>query len=106
MTPTLTRLYQLLAKLFLEQADADTIVADAGINRSHVKADATALGRWFSIVNEAERDGKVAALLATALSRYPKHEELLALQAELRRVDAEREAQDYFLAMAIIGIGA
>ena len=98
--PIIRELHQLLAKLFLDAGDADTLMAEAGIERSRINADASPLSRWYAIVSEASKDGKVSDLLNAALNRYPKNTELLAIQKEVARSDAEREAN--FLEIGIL----
>lgn len=82
MTASLLQLYRLLAQLFLDAADADTLMAEAGINRSRI-ADASPAARWHAIVTEADKDGKVGELIDTALVRFPNHAELRRLRNEL-----------------------
>lgn len=83
MNADLLALAKLLAQLFLDPADADLIMAQAGINRGRVLTEQSASTRWYAIVNEAEKAGQIAALIDTALLRYPKHTELKRLKAEL-----------------------
>lgn len=83
MIAPLTQLYKLLAQLFLDAADADTIMAQAGIERSRINAATTPASRWHAIVAEANKDGKVVQLIDAALERYPKHEALLRLKSRL-----------------------
>lgn len=95
MNSHLIRLYQLLAQLFPDEAASDLLMAEAAIERGRIHAETSPAARWYAIVSEADKDGKVAALLAAALNRYPGNTDLQALQTEMDHV---RVARNRFLA--------
>lgn len=83
MNPALIQLYQLLAKLFPDQAASTLLMAQAGIEAGRIWAEQSPRLRWYYIVSEADKDGKVEALVEAASKRFPKNAELVALHDEI-----------------------
>lgn len=83
MNPTNLRLSSLLTSLYPNESDSALVMTRAGIEAGRIHAQQQALTRWFSIVQEAEKSGLVAALFGVALADYPQHTGLLALQDEI-----------------------
>jgi Trypsin-like peptidase domain/Effector-associated domain 1 len=75
--PALTRLRNILARLYPAERDARRVVVDAGLDPTRIAFDGTAINTWFSILEEAAKHaGKIDALVATALLDYPDDETL------------------------------
>jgi hypothetical protein len=63
-------LRSILAGLYLDEASARRVVADAGLNQQGISFDRTASNIWFSILHEAENTGKIEALFRVVLRDY------------------------------------
>lgn len=84
---SMTNLRNVLGGLFPTVPDSRRIVDASGLPSSHIAFDPSAITNWHSILIEAQRRGKVHAIIDAALAEYPESEELkLAQQGELRPV--------------------
>jgi len=69
-----------LVGLYGDPRDAMRLAADAGISRSRVDFSGPAQPVWFSLLEEAERSGRVGALLHAARQDYPQDATLARLE--------------------------
>jgi S1-C subfamily serine protease len=75
--PQLTRLREILARLYPTERDARRVAVDAGLDPAHIAFESKAINNWFAILEEARnRAGKVDAIVAVALLDYPDDEAL------------------------------
>lgn len=75
----LARLRDTLSNLYRGRADAERVVSDAGLDLDRLDLDGGAKNRWHRIVDEADKQKRVGALVSVALNDYPHDEVLLAL---------------------------
>jgi len=74
------QLREALTRLFTDSTKIRMVAADAGLPVGRLPPDGAPDGRWFSIVEEAEKLGALAGLIERALRDYPRDAELLALR--------------------------
>ncbi|MCB0128318.1 MAG: hypothetical protein KDE58_38895, partial [Caldilineaceae bacterium] len=77
-TPNLTQLRSILVYLYPAIGDAWRVADDAGVVHSRSNSDDTAINVWHGLLQEAERQEKLTALLAVAAAEYPRNQELVA----------------------------
>jgi hypothetical protein len=75
----LGRMRETLADLYDDQASALRVVDDVGLNAAQIERADRTLNFWHSILREAERQGKMDALLELALKEYPARTDLADL---------------------------
>jgi hypothetical protein len=78
----LTVLRRVLCGLYPMQEDALRIVKDSKLDPAYVAFDRKAINTWFSILDEADKRGRVRDLIEYVLIEYPDHETLLKLRGE------------------------
>ena len=61
-------LENVLAELYQDRASIDRIAHEAGIDVTHVAMTARAVDTWHAIIQEAQRQSRMAALAALARS--------------------------------------
>src|SRR5262245_59314505 len=76
----LTNLVYVLSGLYPDQASAIRIAKMAGLSISMIAFQARALDNWFSILDQAEKQGKPLDLVSSARRDYPNNTALV--QAE------------------------
>ena len=91
--PTLSQLRDRLADLYPTEADARRVVATAGLDDRRIAFYPVAVNTWQSIVEEADKQGQVDALMRVATSEYSTHATLLMEVEAYRRVASEPPAQ-------------
>lgn len=79
--PIHTHLRTLLVRLYPQLDDARRIADDAGVIHHRVAPDGNMTNYWHALLQEAENQGKLDALLARASTEYPQHHELAAIIA-------------------------
>lgn len=67
---SLTQLRKVLAKLYSEEADIRRVSADAGIDLTRIALNSTTINNWYAVLGEAEKSGRVDALLAVVDEEY------------------------------------
>jgi V8-like Glu-specific endopeptidase len=70
---TLTNLRDLLADLYFTVQDSRRVVEEAGLKPSYIAFDNRAIVNWQNILRDAQRRGKVGAIVAVAHKDYPEH---------------------------------
>lgn len=86
MTPELHRqLRALLAELYPTTTDARRIADDADVTHHRVAFDSNLTNGWHALLDEAEKQNKVTALLHVAAAEYPHHQALTMLTTRYRR---------------------
>lgn len=61
-----------LTKLFSNKSDAMRVAGDAGLNTALIDFSDSVLNVWENILTQAEKEGKVDALIAVAKNEYPQ----------------------------------
>ena len=79
-SPYHTELNDLLANLYPDLGSAYRIVDEAGMKRTAVDFDGNAINRWHKIIEEAEKQGRLSALIQQAGTNYPNINRLKELQ--------------------------
>lgn len=79
--PNLTSLNHVLAALYPLQEQSVRIVQEAGIPTGLVAFQSRALDNWHRILDEAVKQGKVAAVINAARRDYPEYERLKEAEA-------------------------
>ena len=77
----ITFLRSILAHLYANEADARRIVADAGLATDRITFSGHATNTWHAILTEAEKSGRIDAVLAVALKEYGSNQALQAVAA-------------------------
>jgi hypothetical protein len=80
-----------LAGLYPAREDAVRVVTDAGLAPTQIAFSAKAINSWHNILDEAEKQGKVGALLGITLQEYPNRP---ALRQAYEDYMAAPDAQD------------
>lgn len=88
-----------MAELFPDQVSSVRIMRTAGIHAERIDVEQPARSRWFQIVDEASKDGKLPVLLEVAVSEYPGQTDLRLLRDEMTR--AERLSRPRLTVLAI-----
>ncbi len=70
-----------LASLYLDKDRAETVAKDAGLDPRWIAFSPRAVDNWRAILDEAERNDRVWALLDVAVNQYAKKQELLDARA-------------------------
>lgn len=83
--PTHARLRTSLAHLYPNLADAKRIADDATVDHNRIAPDGNITNYWHVLLHEAQKQGKLAALLTCASSEYPQHHEFVATIAAYQR---------------------
>lgn len=74
-----------LSELYPDEASMRRVLALAGIDARRVAMGGQALNAWWSAVIEAQRQGRLAALVEVGLEEYPLDEWLWAAHQRLTR---------------------
>jgi hypothetical protein len=69
-------LKSVLAGLYPAREDAVRVVTDAGLAPTQIAFSAKAINSWHNILDEAEKQGRVGALVGIALQEYPSRSAL------------------------------
>ncbi|UPT99447.1 serine protease [Bradyrhizobium barranii subsp. apii] len=69
-----------MANLYPLDSDARRIATKAGLRATHIKFENKAISTWFNILEYANLQGKIEAILVAALEEYPNDETLRAAQ--------------------------
>jgi formylglycine-generating enzyme required for sulfatase activity len=77
----ITFLRSILAHLYTNEADARRVVADAGLAADRIPFSGHATNTWHAILTEAEKSGRIDAVLAVALKEYGSNQALQAVAA-------------------------
>ena len=83
-----TALRRTLVDLFPTRRGSEVLVSDAGIRSERIEFSQQAENNWFAIIQEAERQEKLPALVSTASAAYPNNSQLKELVAVLERPSA------------------
>ena len=75
-------LENVLAELYQDRASIDRIAHEAGIDVTHVAMTARAVDTWHAIIQEAQRQSRMAALAAIVMREYPNYTPLHLAIAE------------------------
>ena len=73
----LTKLRNVLAKLYPDEVSMRRISHDAGLDLTRISFNSSAINNWHSILIEAENVGRVDALLTVVLQEYGRNQTLL-----------------------------
>src|SRR4030067_1272405 len=76
-----TQLTKTLSRIYFDLERASGVAKDAGLDPAKIKQNPTPLNYWRNILEEAERQRAVEALLDVAEGEYPKEERLRAARA-------------------------
>jgi hypothetical protein len=76
--PVLTQLRNVLSDLYPDVVDARTVASTAGLPVSRIVLQGRAVNVWHAILEEAEKQGRVEAVIRVALDEYPSHNGLQA----------------------------
>jgi formylglycine-generating enzyme required for sulfatase activity len=87
----LRRISETVADLYDDQANARRLARSAGLSLARINLTGAPVVFWLEIVVEAERQGKIEALLESASMEYPVHTELANLRAEYRTLLAAQK---------------
>lgn len=74
----LSSLRRILVHLYPEHGDIIRILDEAGIARSNVGLQSSPANNWHSVITEAEKNGRISAVVLAAQNDYPDNAELLA----------------------------
>jgi len=88
-TPALTQLRDSLAELYPDESSARRIAAEAGLALSRIALQGSAINIWHGILEEAQKQGQVGAVLRVALGDYPNN---LGLRAAAKAYGVAVEA--------------
>jgi nucleoside phosphorylase len=77
--PNLTHLRRILADLYPRMIEQRRVAADAGLREGAIAFDPSADTSWFNILQYADKQGRVEALIALARTEYPNNEQLSGL---------------------------
>jgi formylglycine-generating enzyme required for sulfatase activity len=89
----LKQIRKALVSLYADWRSAKRVADDAGIDSSMIARSDRPVDFWHDIVGEAEREGKLDALLAGVIEEYPARTDLVGLRDEylaLRRAEQEK----------------
>jgi len=75
------RLVGMLTLLYPGEADSLRIMQAAGIDPARIRWESKPNTRWYAVVDEAEKAGRIDALIAAAQEEYPDYQPLTALAA-------------------------
>lgn len=77
-TEIITKLRDVLVTLYPDDSSIRRVIHDSGLNLSHIDLNSTPINTWHSILTEAEKSGRVDALLGVAKSKseYGDNEKL------------------------------
>jgi hypothetical protein len=75
-----TRTRQVLAALFTDRQRAQLLASDAGLDLSRIDLAGAPVVFWRNILDEAERQGRVDALLELAIKQVPARRDLADLR--------------------------
>jgi len=78
---TLAQLADILADLYIRDADVIRIVNAAGMRPAMIQFDSRPVNTWASVVREASARQRIDELIDLALHDYPEHRGLLAARA-------------------------
>ncbi|MFZ4660145.1 MAG: SUMF1/EgtB/PvdO family nonheme iron enzyme [Caldilineaceae bacterium] len=85
----ITFLRSILAHLYANEDDARRVVADAGLAADRITFSGHAANTWQAILTEAEKSGRIDAVLVVALKEYSSNQTLQAVAAMYRGALAE-----------------
>lgn len=92
MNPTiLTKLRNVLARLFPDETSIRRIVDDAGLERQKIDFGSSAINVWHSVLMEAEKVDRVDALLRVVESEYGNNREFQAACQAYRQSQGKQE---------------
>ena len=77
-------LHTILARLYDQPGDVRRIAAEAGITRDRIPQESKMINHWHELLQEAQNQGKLDALLAVVATEYPKNQELTVAIATYR----------------------
>jgi formylglycine-generating enzyme required for sulfatase activity len=80
----ITFLRSILAHLYANEDDARRVVADAGLAADRITFSGHAANTWQAILTEAEKSGRIDAVLVVALKEYSSNQTLQAVAAMYR----------------------
>lgn len=93
-TPQLTKLRDMLARLYPTVQDSQRVIQEAGYAMQNFDFSNKALDNWHSILNEAlKHDEMVNELLAVAISHYGRNRELVVAYAAYAQLPKTGSAQ-------------
>ena len=87
----LSRMREALADLYDDQRSAGRMADDAGLDAARIERADRAVNYWHSILREAERQGKMDALLALAVKEYPARTDLADLRGRVSHPERSEE---------------
>lgn len=80
-SPNLTQLRSILVALYPEPASIRRVADDANTDISRITTEGNIINVWHALLKEAEKQDRLAALLAVAAADYPHNQELATLLA-------------------------
>ncbi|MBA3534603.1 MAG: trypsin-like peptidase domain-containing protein [Ardenticatenales bacterium] len=87
-TPELSKLRDVLATLYTSPADIRRVVQDAGLNMAYLDFSQAPINIWQSILEEADKQTMVQAIIDVARRQYPNNQALAQIQwSEQRPVE-------------------
>jgi hypothetical protein len=87
----LTMLRDALANLYPTEQDSRVVVADAGLSTERISFAGAATNNWHNILVEAQRQGKVGAIIDVAREEFPKDKRLSNAAAAFDQARSEGE---------------
>jgi hypothetical protein len=80
-SPDLTQLRTILVQLYPDTISILRVADDTDINHGHITTEGNIVNIWHALLKEAEKQDRLAALLAVAAADYPHNQELTTLLA-------------------------
>lgn len=80
----LTNLRNVLATLYTDEENARRVVVDARLNPQFIAFSSKAITNWQAILEEAQNQDQVEALIEVALKDYPNNKSLLGARQAYR----------------------
>lgn len=84
-TKAFRELRNILMKLYPDDASIHRILDDSGIDSSHIAFDSVLINNWHSVLEEAEKTGKIGALLDIVVNEYKDNKQLLTAHEAYKR---------------------
>lgn len=74
----LDQLRDILINLYPDRRDAQRVLSDARVDPHNVDLDGSASRRWYAVLVDADRQGRVHSIVEVARREYPYNRDLLA----------------------------
>jgi V8-like Glu-specific endopeptidase len=82
-SPYLTNLRDVLADLYFNEAQARTVVADAGLQARFINFEGSSTERWHAILRDANNRHRVEDIVSVARRDYPENQWLAAASPDV-----------------------